>query len=199
MNSETYKKAWADDLNVEITDEIWGECLRNIQKCSVNTRHNLIQYKVLHRLHYSQEKLHKFYPDVPPTCNRCKSSIGTLAHSFWACSKLYLFWKCIFQCFSKAYGKNLAPNPLVAILGATSVLSSVNKFERRAVQFGMVIAKKLILRVWKTDSVPTYNLWLGELSNTLHLERLRCYNEDRGDTFDKTWDPVLNYLKNVNP
>ncbi len=63
----------------------------------------------------------------------------------------------------------------------------------------MVIAKKLILRVWKMDSVPTYNLWLGELSNTLHLEKLRFCNEDRGDKFDKIWDPVLSYLKNVSP
>lgn len=60
VNSETYKKAWAGELNVEITDGIWEECLRNVQKCLANTRHNLIQYKVLHRLHYSQEKLQHF-------------------------------------------------------------------------------------------------------------------------------------------
>ncbi len=183
---------------MEINDETWEECLRNVQKCSVNTRHNLIQSEVVHRLHYSQERLHKFYPDIPPICNQCKSAIGTLAHSFWACSKLHLYWKCIFQCFSETFGKKLAPNPLVAILGATCALSSVNKFEGRAIQFGVVFAKKLILRVWKMDSVPTYNLWLGELSNTLHLEKLRFCNEDRGDKFDKICYPVLSYLKNVS-
>ena len=58
----------------------------------------------------------------------------------------------------------------------------------------MMLAKKLILRVWKLDSVPTYDLWLGEMSNTLHLERLRYYKDDRGDVFDKIWDPVLRFF-----
>lgn len=48
------------------------------------------------------------------------------------------------------------------------------------------------------ENVPSYNLWLGELSDTLHLERLRFYNEDRGDKFDKMREPDLNYLKNLS-
>lgn len=195
LSTEVYREAWADELNMELSDENWEECLRNVHKCSVNVRHNLIQFKTLHRLHYSQEKLHKIYPTVSPMCNRCKSTISNLAHSFWSCSKLHSYWKNIFNCFSEAFGKSLEPNPLVAVLGATSVLTSANKREKEAIQFGMVIAKKLILRVWKMDFVPTYDLWLGELANTLHLERLRFYNEDRGGVFDKTWDPVLRYLK----
>lgn len=118
-----------------------------------------------------------------------------VAHSFWSCSKLHSYWKSIFHCFSEAFGKNLVPSPLVAVLGATSVLPSTNKHEKKAIQFGMGIAKKLILRLWKMDCVPTYDLWLGEMSNTLHLERLRLYNEDGGGLFDKTWDPVLRYFK----
>lgn len=71
---------------------------------------------------------------------------------------------------------------VIAILGATSSLSSANKYEKKAVLFGTVVAKKLILRVWK-------------LENPLYLERLRLYNEDRGDVFDKIWDPVLNLFR----
>ena len=78
---------------------------------------------------------------------------------------------------------------------STSVLLSTNKHEKKAIQFVMVIAKKLILHMWKMDFVPTYDLWLGEMSNTLHLERLRLYNEDTGEVCDKTWDPVLRSLK----
>lgn len=56
--------------------------------------------------------------------------------------------------------------------------------------FGTVVAKKLILRVWKLDLVPTFDLWLREMA--LHLERLTLYNKDRGDVF---WDPVLQFLQ----
>lgn len=62
----------------------------------------------------------------------------------------------------------LRPDPLIAILGATRALSYTNKYEKKkAVLFGMVIAKKLILSMWKMDAVPTYDLWLGEMANKL--------------------------------
>lgn len=48
--------------------------------------------------------------------------------------------------------------------------------------------------MWKMDSVPTFDLWLGETANTLHLERLRFHKEDGGKVFNKIWDPLLNFL-----
>lgn len=33
-----------------------------------------------------------------------------------------------------------------------------------------VIAKRLILQRWKLDTVPTFNMWLGELVNIVHRE-----------------------------
>lgn len=59
----------------------------------------------------------------------------------------------------------------------------------------MVIAKKFILGVWKMEAVPTCDLWLREIANTLHLERLRFDNEDGGGVFDKIWDPVVNVFQ----
>lgn len=35
------------------------------------------------------------------------------------------------------------------------------------------------------------------MANTLHLERLRFYNEDGGGMFDKIWDPMLNFFFRV--
>ncbi|MEQ2202305.1 hypothetical protein XENOCAPTIV_014348 [Xenoophorus captivus] len=65
-----------------------------------------------------------------------------------------------------AFGKQWDPDPLIAIFGAPKVLPSANKYEKVALLFGMVIAKRLILKVWKKDFVPTFDLWLGELANT---------------------------------
>ena len=177
--------------NISIFYEVWDECLKSVHDCSVNVRHCLIQFKTVHRLYYSREKLHSFFPDVSSICNRCKSMTGNLMHSFWLCSKLYTYWKSIFHCFSTAYGKCWEPDPFVAILGATAPLSSANKYEKKAILFGTVIAKKIILRGWKSDIAPTYDQWLREMANMLHLERLRLHNEDRGDIFDRMWDPVL--------
>ena len=127
--------------------------LKSVHDCSMNVRHCL-QFKTLHRLYYSREKLHSFFPDVSPIRNKCKSMTGNLAHSFWLYSRLYTYWKSIFHCFSMAYGKCWEPEPLVAILGATTPLSSANKYEKKAIIFGTVIAKKLILQTWRSDTAP---------------------------------------------
>ena len=34
-------------------------------------------------------------------------------------------------------------------------------------------------------------MWMSETANAMNLERLRFYNEDGGDVFDKIWDPLL--------
>ena len=51
--TQNLKEAWERDLGVIITDEDWSSYLKDIHKCSINSRHQLIQFKVLHRLHYS--------------------------------------------------------------------------------------------------------------------------------------------------
>lgn len=107
-------------MGFNIHENTWEECLRNIHTCSVNARHNLIQFKVIHRFHYSKSKFHKIYPTVSPLCNKCKTVDGTLFHSLWSCSKIQPFWKGIFKFLSEAHSINLEPEPSIGILGANS-------------------------------------------------------------------------------
>ena len=63
---------------------------RTRSRCSVNARHNLIQFKVIHRLHYSKVKVSQMYPSVSALCNKCKNQEGTLRHQYWTCPSLIL-------------------------------------------------------------------------------------------------------------
>lgn len=49
---------------IVISEDAWCKCLCSINSCSVNSRHQLIQYKVIHRLHHSCVKLHSFSPSI---------------------------------------------------------------------------------------------------------------------------------------
>lgn len=66
------KTAWEEDLGIQVSETDWDKCFLSIYSCPINSRHQLIQYKVLNKLHYSKTKLSKFYPSVFPTCNKCK-------------------------------------------------------------------------------------------------------------------------------
>ena len=76
---------------------------------------------------------------------------GTLIHSLWACSKLQTFWGSIFNCLSKAFGRDWKPNPLWAVLGTTNDSVTAEKHERQAILFSMAIAKKHIRQMWKQE------------------------------------------------
>lgn len=68
VSSQSLKEAWERDLSLTISDEDWEIHLKDIHTCSINSRHQLIQFKVIHRLHYSFTKLHSFYPSVSQFC-----------------------------------------------------------------------------------------------------------------------------------
>ncbi len=180
------KAAWEEDLGIQITETDWDKCLLSVYSCSINSRHQLIQYKVLHRLHYSKTKLSKFYPSVSPMCDKCKVAEGTLAHLFWVCVQIQSFWIEIFQFFAKVYNCVLLPDPMIAILGWSDLLESLSLKVRLPIQYGMIVAKKGILLLWKKNVRPLFSDWL-----TLHLERIRYTISGNSEKFDKMWEPVF--------
>lgn len=116
--SMQYLKVWEKDLGVTICDEGWGISLKSIHSCSINSTHQLINFKVIHRLNYSCTKPHS-YPSVSPMCQKCHSAEGTLGHLFWSCPKLHNFWSDIFKFFSAVYSSDITLDPNIVILGGT--------------------------------------------------------------------------------
>lgn len=67
--------------------------MERIHLSSINARLQLIQLRVLHRLHYFKEKINKIYPNVSDIRDRFNFSKGTLGHTFWFCPKIVPFFK----------------------------------------------------------------------------------------------------------
>ena len=196
--TQNLKEAWERDLGVIITDEDWSSYLKDIHKCSINSRHQLIQFKVLHRLHYSCTKLHSFYPSVSPYCPKCKSAEGNLGHLFWSCPKLNRYWSDISACLSIVYDCDIVLDPYTAVFGKTSHLKMLHHLHRKTIQYGMIIAKRNILTLWKSEDAPSFKIWLAEMSNLLHMEKVRYNVSLNSVTFDKTWHPFLSYLSRIS-
>lgn len=93
-----------------------------------------------------------------------------------------------FYCYSEAFGKSWEPDAFTAILGVTSDLTCVNKYEQIAIHFGMAIARKLIVRQsgGEKKTALTFELWMGRIVNMLHLERLRLLGDMRLNIFERS-------------
>lgn len=106
------------------------------------------------------------------------------------------FWSDIFKCFSEVYNRNITPDPHTAIFGGTWHLLAPSHLQQRTIQYGMVIAKRNILTLWKNDDVPSFKTWLAEVTS-LFMERVRHNLSLTSATFDKMWQPLLTYLSRM--
>lgn len=53
VSTEKLKNDWEQELNIELNVKDWEGILDRIHSSSINSRHTLVQFKVVHRLHYS--------------------------------------------------------------------------------------------------------------------------------------------------
>lgn len=193
-STQYLRESWEKDIGTTISEDAWRKCLHSIYTCSVNSRHQLIQYKVIHRLHYSRVKLHSFYASTSPLCVKCKQADGTLAHMFWFCNKLGRFWHEVFHFYSEVYGYDLTPDPETGILGWSHQLDTLNRWKALSIQYGMVVAKKIILKVWNKETPPCFEAWLTEFSNILYMEKIRFELLGKSDRFHQIWQPFLDHI-----
>ena len=81
---ENTRLEWEKDLDILLPEEIWQKSLKRIHTTSLCIRHGLIQFKAVHRLHYSCEKMAKLCPNINPECPRCSNNPATVGHMFWS-------------------------------------------------------------------------------------------------------------------
>ena len=189
---------WCEaELGIEISDEVWEDCIDNIHGSSINVRHSLIQFKIIHRLHFSPARTHKIYPNSSPLCGRCSIEEGTLSHQFILCHKLQNFWNQLFDLFGKAYNRDFPPAPLTALFGTVAPGWAQNKYEIKAILLSTLLARKLILQAWKSAKPPTIDMWIKELGSVLHLEKIRYTLAEKEPLFLKIWSPMVNLLNSL--
>lgn len=194
-----YKSKWEVEIGEPIADEMWERGLEKVNTCSYSAKHCLIQFKIIHMLHYTKEKLHRIFPETSDLCDKCKSSVGTPLHSYVLCPKICSFWIDVFHIMSEVMKTAIKPEPLPIILGILDSSINLSHAQQCFVSYGIIIAKKLILTMWKSERAPTSKMWLQELTATLHMERIRHILKDKLHFFDKTWQPLLSYLTATIP
>ena len=189
------KDTWVRDIGEVISDNLWTQGLARIKSCSINARLQCIQFKVIHQLHFSKTKLNRIFPSVSPTCDKCRSADGSLGHLFWSCPKLRNFWVDIFQLYSDLYAIQLIPDSLIVILGCSNFSLTLPSPLQQALAFGMIVAKRVVLREWKSVSPPCYKKWLNDMVSCIYLEEIRYTLSDTRHRFLDIWGPFIDYIQ----
>ena len=192
------KADWERDLGLELSDEKWDSILSSIHKSSLCARHCLIQFKVVHRAHISKSKLASIYPDVNPTCDKCRGDDATLIHQYWMCPQLQPFWGNVFNTLSIILQRDLDPDPLIALLGTAGGEDlPLTCAESRMVDFALLMARRAVLLRWRDAAPPVPSQWLRDIMSCLKLEMLRFSIAGSEAKFFKTWGPFMTFYHNT--
>lgn len=73
---DNIKRAWEEDLDRPLSEDIWNCVLKQLHSSSMCARHSLIQFKVVHRAHISKVKLAQMFSSSSLMCNRCQWAEG---------------------------------------------------------------------------------------------------------------------------
>lgn len=91
------QRQWGE-LEIKISDRVWQTAIKWVHSTSIWIRHELLQLKVLRRLHLSANKLAKLSPGLDRIM--CGRDLANLSHISWLRPKLISFWTGIFSTFS---------------------------------------------------------------------------------------------------
>ncbi|CAI5657319.1 unnamed protein product [Oreochromis niloticus] len=188
------KSKWEEDLTFHITDELWDSILGQVHNISMCARHTLIQFKIVHRGHWSRDRLAHIYPGVDPACIRCGGAPGTLFHMYWSCPSLSTFWKSVFHTMSEVVQHQIEPEPLCAMFGAVQNLN-LSSSRLRILNFSLLLARRAILLKWKDSSPPSHTQWLKDVLSCMDLEKIRYTVRGSKNKFYKLWSPFLDFFE----
>ena len=169
--------------------------LDGINSSSICLRHTVIQFKVMHRLHWSKLRLAKFTPGLDPICDLCRRAPATLLHMFWSCSKRDNFWQSIFKTFSDVLQVPIELSAITAIFGTTSQNTHLNGQAQNMIAFASLIARQLIISKWKEKLPPIFKMWIDDSLHHLVLEKIRYSTRGCIQKCNATWRPFLNYIE----
>ena len=86
-------KKYNEAFNMETFHLDWERIYSLPFKVTLDTKLREFQYKILHRICYTNDMLFKFRIVDSPLCYFCGEEIETLEHFFFFCERVRTFWK----------------------------------------------------------------------------------------------------------
>uniref|UniRef100_A0AAR2KTQ2 Reverse transcriptase domain-containing protein n=1 Tax=Pygocentrus nattereri TaxID=42514 RepID=A0AAR2KTQ2_PYGNA len=190
------RQAWEKDLSIKFDDDSWNNMHKKIFPSCTSINIQEQNFKFFFRSYLTPSRLYKMCKNPSPLCPKCNSDTGTFMHMFWECTKIQVFWKDVHQVIQKMLEKHFHMSPCLYLLAhdPNGVLNGNQSYLMGSLSY---LAKKCILLLWITPTVPTVKMWLTQLLNVFPLEKLTFEMHNRQQKFSEIWSPVWKVLEDL--
>uniref|UniRef100_A0A669EVM6 Reverse transcriptase domain-containing protein n=1 Tax=Oreochromis niloticus TaxID=8128 RepID=A0A669EVM6_ORENI len=180
---------WEADLSVNLDQNFWSQICSKTFHLIRNPSLQLIQYKILHRVHYTGHRMFKMGFTSTNNCSHCQTnSPDNYIHALWFCPPVQKFWREICEDLSKCLKCNIPTSPLVCLLGSLDNVTT-EKNIAHMVFTALCIAKKTVLMNWKNKNNLNFNQYRNYLLDYISLDTASATTSDQ-----LLWAPLISSI-----
>ncbi|XP_064410453.1 uncharacterized protein LOC135355063 [Latimeria chalumnae] len=185
---------WQEMIGGELTDQEWEELLREMSRPTRDAHLKLMQYKIVNNLYWTPSRMYTLKLRQTPTCWRCQEETGDIAHMIFSCNKLNRFWNEIIANINSITGCTFSKDPWFCILHKKPQEPTIPGKTFKLGVAAVATAKKIILRHWKRDSLPTVQEWQTAMGELATFENTISKVNNSVQTHNETWKQFLEWL-----
>lgn len=161
---------WSKDLGCELEDTFSDHTWETITMSSKNPNHQMIHWKLAHRVYLTPLKRFHMRLANSPNCTLClDGKVGTFLHFFWECSSLAPFWRQLAGDISALIGTDIVLTPSLFFLNDYSNLS-LTLFQSNLLLAAFTAAKKMLVSRWNPPHVMCRRVWALSLLDVVSME-----------------------------
>lgn len=178
-------KAWAKDLDIELTSKSWDKIYRSVHKGSINVSIQETNYKIISRWYRTPSILHRFDASYPDKCWRCQRETGDLLHIWWSCPIIQAYWKQVHKLIEKitTYVLDYTPAQFLLHLPKPKVTSYFKSLAMMLVN----AAKMCVPTLWGTPRAPSISEWYKRINKIAEMEELIAISRNSPHKFSTLW------------
>lgn len=107
-------------------------------------------------------KVSKFLPDKSPNCWRGCLTPGTMAHLWWECPKIKIFWQEVIRLIEVITGNAIPLNPWVCLFHGSEGAKSW--YKTLLIPVLLNSAKSVIPKKWQEADAPRTRDWISRVN-----------------------------------
>ncbi|XP_067660098.1 uncharacterized protein [Haliotis asinina] len=171
---------WNRILEKNIDTNYWQQYNHIPFRCSEDTTLQWFQYKLLHHILPTKNRLYKMQYVDNNLCSYCSASIETITHLFYDCSKVSHMWRNLQNWLNKNLEANLKFTKKQILLG-------FDQKNNDPINIILILFKKIIFDCKTSKQMPTFRFLQLELKKYYELTKYSAAICSKIDHFYKFW------------
>ena len=152
---------WMEEFQVDIDNDYWQLCFKQIYSCTISSNLRIFQYKFLHRVIFLNHRLYKMNIKDTSLCSFCNVSDETIEHFFFSCEVSKNFWLQVWDWLQEVTGTRI-------IFSKIEILIGFRDLEDNIWSLFCILAKKYLYYCWQNKAKPalvSYKVYVKEIEN----------------------------------